>query len=677
MKAKRYSAPRRERCEGRRAFGGFLFLFLCFSVLLARVFILQIVLGDSMREKAGRQGRVDVELLPWRGTIYDRQFRELALSVSTDSLYLRPGQVRDAGEIIPEVSAVLDIGEEELEEKLTSSSPFVWIRRKVEKHKAEALEMMPGLGRIEESSRFYPGEMLASHVIGFAGMDNYGLEGIELVYDRYLTGIPGALSSRRDARGRETAALRESRVEPDEGHSLVLTVDKLVQLIVEDEIDRVFTSDDDGSGRIRVEGVSVIVMEPATGRVLALANRPAFSPVEAGSFSSASRRNRAVTDVFEPGSGFKVVAAAAALEEGLFSPEDEIFCEDGAYNLAGHTIRDVSPKGHLTFSEVVQKSSNIGMLKIGRELGNARLYEYVRKFGFGEKTGCDLPGEANGLLRHPRHWSGLSSASISFGYEIGVTAIQMAAAYSAIANGGILMRPSVVEAVVDTGGAAVKEFRPEARRRVVSEETAAALTEMLAAAVRQGTGTRARLPGYSAAGKTGTARKLGEDGKYSRTGYVSSFAGFAPAGRPEITVVVIIDEPDVSPRRAYGGNLAAPLFRSIASRTLRYLEVPPEDAGPRTASYESSGNPAGGRSAGRGSLFIEHVDYIVYNGKAEDADIRMPDVRGLRMRDVLRLLSPFGLDVKFHGSGSAARQRPAPGEKIEPGQKCVVVFSGR
>jgi cell division protein FtsI/penicillin-binding protein 2 len=668
-----------------------------FLVLLIRLATVQLVQGEDLRKKSDRQGRFNVELLPWRGTIYDRNGQELAISVSADSVCVRPRDVEKPDEAASRLAEVLGGDRVVIRKKLTSNRPFVWVKRKVEKQRAAMIGDIPGVETIEESKRSYPGGYLASHLIGFAGMDNYGLEGIELLYDRYLRGVPGCLSSKKDARGMEIAALRRTDAAAQEGRALVLTADEVIQHIVERELDRAYSTESSGgNGKLRVKAVTVIVMRPQTGEVLALANRPTFDPANVSFSTFDERRNRAVTDVFEPGSSFKIIPAAAALEEKLFQPDDMIFCENGSFRVPGHTIHDVHPYNWLTFSQVVEKSSNIGLAKIGNRLSKMTLYRYIRQFGFGEKTGCDLPGETSGLLRHPKRWSKLCKYTVCFGQGIGVNSMQLVSAFSAIANGGVLMRPMVVRSVIDSDGNALRHFDPEERRRVVSPGTARALTEMLVKVVESGTGKAAQVPGYRVAGKTGTAQKVDENGSYSHTRFVSSFVGYVPAYKPEIAILVVVDEPCAKPSRCYGGRVAGPVFRRIAAQTLKYLEIAPQDTqrrfvevgGPMRSAdcvdTASRGETASiiavsGNSYYKAEAEFQNREYVVINHDEdiERVQVHMPDVCGSTMREVVRTLSPYGLRIKFKGSGIAVSQSPRAGRVICPGAGCVVTFSRR
>ena len=677
----------------------FLLFVVTFFVLLTRLAVVQLVQGGRLQEKQENQGRLNVKLWPWRGTIYDTNGKELAISVSADSIYVRPSEADKSDETYFKLAEALNEDLLKIKKKFTSDKPFLWIKRKVEKRKAEVAKTIPGVGIIEESKRFYPAGMLGSHLIGFSGMDNYGLEGIELAFDSYLRGVPGYLKSKTDARGREVASLRYTDKAPDEGRGLMLTIDEVIQRIVERELDRAYSTEPtDDSYRIGVKGVTAIVMKPSTGEVLALANRPTFDPGNFGLSSFDEKRNRAITDIFEPGSCFKIIAAAAALEEKLFRLEDKIFCENGSFRLPGHTIHDVHANGSLSFRNVIVKSSNIGISKIAAQLGEERFYRYIRRFGFGEKTGCDLPGETAGLLRHPRRWSKLSISMLSFGQEIGVNSMQLISAFSAIANGGALMQPMVVKSLVDGDGNILESFKPRQRRRVISKESARALTEILIGVVEEGTGRKAGIPGYKVAGKTGTAQKI-DNGTYSHTKFVSSFVGYVPAHEPELAILVVVDEPSGNPSECYGGRVAGPVFRKIAVQALKYLAIPPEGSETRFVANRSPqlnrrgavfgvGHSGGGsRSYAKmieveGNTYYETEAEFVNNSYLvikEGSDVRkvkihMPDVRGMTMREIVRTLSPYRLKIEFVGSGIAVKQVPRPGKQIRPGTECTITF---
>jgi cell division protein FtsI (penicillin-binding protein 3) len=534
----------------------------------ARLYAIQIIQHGDLGARAEGQYERRIPVTARRGTIHDRSGRALVISLDAASVFAHPGLVRDPGATAARLARVLKLPPQEIQTKLRSDGPFVWIQRKVDPEQAEAVVKLnlPGIGLVPEAKRYYPKKTLAAHLIGFVGVDDRGLEGLELEYDRLLTGGPRSFVSRVDALQR--IVFRESG-ESRPGADLYLTIDEVVQHVAERELDAVVR-------RSGARGGTVIVTDPTTGEVLALANTPSYNPSAYVSSAPTLRRNRALTDPYEPGSAFKLVLAAAALEEGLVKPEDLFYGEEGVIEVAGVKIRDHEKYGWMTFRDVMAFSSNVGAIKVGMMLGKDRFYTYITSFGFGVPTGVDLPGESRGLVRRPRHWSELSLGALSIGHEVSVTPIQLITAMGAVANGGHLVRPYVLRAIRHPDGS-VEETRPLMIRRVISSETARTLTSVLTEVVERGTGRAAALNGYRVAGKTGTAQKIDpQTGTYSHSKVVAFFVGYVPAENPRLAILVLIDEPQ---GLAWGGTLAAPVFREIAEETLNYLDVPPVDRG--------------------------------------------------------------------------------------------------
>ncbi|MEK6715884.1 MAG: penicillin-binding protein 2, partial [candidate division NC10 bacterium] len=425
-----------------------------------------------------------------------------------------------------------------------------------------------GIGLFPESRRYYPRQELAAHVLGLVGLDDRGLEGLEYQYDDLLGGQPQFVVAQQDALGRIIFRQEESRPQAPI-FDLTLTIDEVIQYIAERELARAVE-------RSRAKAGTAIVMDPSTGEILALANQPTYDPNTYRKATSAARRNRAVTDAFEPGSAFKVILLAGALEEGVVRPGDRFHGENGAIEVSGVTIRDHEKYGWLTVRQILTQSSNVGAIKIGQKLGKSLYYHYISGFGFGSLTGMDLPGETPGLMRRPRGWSALSLSVLSLGQEISVTPVQIATAFSAVANGGNLVRPHVVRGLRAVDGSLQRQVEPVVIRRVISSETARTLLDMMRAVVEEGTGKEAALEEYSVAGKTGTAQKLDPaTGRYSHQKVVASFIGAVPAERPRLVILVLIDEPETL---RWGGSIAAPTFREIARDALKYLQVPPSPA---------------------------------------------------------------------------------------------------
>jgi cell division protein FtsI (penicillin-binding protein 3) len=559
-----------------------LVLVLGYSVVGLRLVYLQVYQRSELTAKAERQQERTLKLAAKRGTIYDRMGRELAVSLDVDSVYGIPSKTEDPRKAARQLSRILQENPRTLERKLDSDRHFVWLSRKVEPGQARMIKELDrrDVGLQAESRRFYPKKTLAGSLLGFTGTDNEGLEGLERVYDRYLRGTRGWVVAEKDAVGRTVfpGGPGYQYKLPKAGQDLILTVDEVIQHIAEKELDEML-------GRSRAKGGFCIVMDPKTGEVLALAVRTTgrvrqpFNPNEPQYYRPEEWRNRCVTDSFEPGSIFKPFLALAALEEKVVHPLERFDCSAGKIQVADRVIKDAHEHGVLTFSDIIAQSSNVGTIKVAQRLGKERFSKYITAFGFGRKTGIDLPGEIPGLVKDHRLWSGVSLASISIGQEIGVTPLQVAAAYCALANGGTLMKPYVVREVVDPDGQEGMKFQPQPVGRVASAESCAKVGRILQRVVEAGTGDKAKPAGYTAAGKTGTAQKIDQrTGSYSKKDYVSSFVGFVPATAPRLVILVMVDSPQGV---IYGGSVAAPVFKAVAEQSLAYLQVPPDDAGGR------------------------------------------------------------------------------------------------
>lgn len=543
-----------------------LFIFIAFFfILFVRLTYIQIISSKELSQIARDQYKRIIKLPPGRGNIYDRHHRVLALTMPVYSVYADPSQIKDIEFTSKKLAKILNLSSKELKNKIRKGKYFVWVKRHISRREMFELENLDlsGIGTVKEKARFYPNTSLAAHVIGYTGIDTQGLAGIEYSFDRYLKGVRGYKYINRDGLGRELVHLNQKYVEPHKGYHLVLTIDEVVQYIIETALKKAVK-------RWNAKGGSIIIMDPFSGEILGLANYPTFDPNNFLDYSSQHRRNRAISDIFEPGSMFKIVTASAVLEENLVKKGEKIYCENGAYKIHSHILNDYHPYKFLTFPKIIINSSNIGTVKLAQRLGKHKLYDYIRLFGFGSPTGIALPGEAKGIIRKPKHWSKISIASIPIGQEVGVTALQMACAISTIANGGKLMRPLIVKRIEVKENVILKRFTSHIRRRVMSSNTATALKHILAKVVQEGTGRKAAIEGIKVAGKTGTAQKIGKDGTYSNSKYIASFIGFAPVNKPVISAVVIIDEP--SPIH-FGGTVAAPIFREIVSKILSYLQT--------------------------------------------------------------------------------------------------------
>lgn len=537
-------------------------------VLVGRLVHLQIIQHDRLAAQSDKQFLRTVEITSGRGNIYDRNRNQLATNIRVESVYADPKSVAEKTATARILARVLKLNPQAVLKKLKSNRHFVWIKRKSELNAVEKLKQLDlvGVGFIAETKRYYPKRKLAASTLGFVGLDNQGLAGIEHFHHAVLKGRVQRTVLEKDARGRFLWTTANAQDLNPGKQDVVLALDEVIQFIAERELNRQVKE-------YRAKSGLAIVMDPFSGAVYAMASAPEFNPNNYAAYPPHIWRNDAVASAFEPGSIFKPIVAAASLEEGLAGPDDIFFCENGSYQIGKSRISEASNHqfGWLTLRNIIAKSSNIGAIKIAQRLGNRRFYDYIRKFGFGRRLGVDLPGEASGTLRSIRQWSGLSLASISFGHEISVTPIQMVSAIAAIANGGVLIRPRLTQAILKNG-VLDRTFEPEALQTVLSEETSRQMINILKSVVKTGTGAKAAIPGFEVAGKTGTAQKIDPKTQtYSKTKYLASFVGFVPADAPRLVILVMIDEPQ---KTYWGGEVAAPVFQRIARKTLRYLHIP-------------------------------------------------------------------------------------------------------
>ncbi len=543
-----------------------------FVLIGCRLFYLQVLQSDVGAYQVQQQHQKSVMVQPDRGVIVDRQGHPLALNVDVASVYVNPSVLENLEQTAKALAKVLKMSVGQLRELLQQPQPYVWIKRHIPEAMATKLEAtpLPGVVVTREPHRFYPKGELVSHVLGFAGIDSQGLEGIEFQYEPYLRGEKNLVRYQRDALGRTIAPVRESRAQhAPTGFHVSLTIDEVIQFIAQEELAKAIQDS-------RAKSGSVLIMDPTTGGILAWALLPSFDPNHFVKFSAEDWRNRAVTDPYEPGSTLKVVVAAAALEEQIMEPDTLVYGGEGQMPVAGTIVHDPAKSSWMTFSEAIAQSSNVGAIKVAVELGPSRLFQYLRAFGFGEKTGIDLPGESSGILREPNRWSGRSLSSLAMGQEIAVTPIQMVTAIAAVANGGWLMTPHVVSSVLGAQGQAVLARKPQPKRSPISAHTANRLGHILESAVAAGTGRRAQLLGYRVAGKTGTSQKIDPETRaYSSSKVIASFVGFVPVEKPSLAMLVVIDEPEVG---KWGGKIAAPVFANIAKRVLPHLGILPGGA---------------------------------------------------------------------------------------------------
>ncbi len=630
-----------------------------FGFVAARAFHLQVLGQQDWERRAERQHQKVIPLIPQRGTIFDRHGEALAVSLEVDSIYLEPRKVSDPATTARQLADALGLKVRSVRTKLNSGKGFLWLKRQVSPRESELVRAMglEGVGFTKEHRRFYPNSEVGAQVIGFTGLDPEGLEGLELKYDSVLLGQGGFLVTERDALGRGLGGGGEETVQGGEpGSDLHLTLDKNLQYIAEKELAEGVKSSHARAG-------TVVVLDPSTGEVLAMASQPDYNPNAFARYRPRQWRDRAICDTYEPGSTMKMFLLAAALDKGVVKPSTVIDCENGAYRVGGKTIHDHHPYGRLKLPEILKVSSNIGAAKIGEALDRDNFYHYLRDFGFGETSGIDLPGEQPGLLRKPSHWFDIDLAAISFGQGLTVTPLQIAAAAAAIANGGYLMQPYVVEQVVNPYGDVVESHQPKVRQQVVSTAVAKEVKNMLELVTEEGgTGTLAAVPGYRVAGKTGTAQKVDPvTGTYSTDKIEASFVGFVPADDPKLVILVVLDEPA---GRTFGGLVAAPIFSRIAAQGLRYLKVPPrEPVAPGSlppleealARQEAAVNvPAALPDARQGELPV------------------MPNCMGMSYRQVLQTMENINLNIRLDGSGRVIQQHPKAGQAIKFGSEVWV-----
>lgn len=523
---------------------------------------LQAVKHKFFSKIADEQHTISIELPPKRGTIFDSNMRVLAVNLNNDSIFANAREVKNKRQTSRMLSSILNLKEDFVYERLSRDKSFVWIKRKITRDQSLTIRKLKldGIGLIKESKRYYPNRTLACHLLGLVDIDNIGLEGLELHYDRYLKGESGWLSSAQDARRVMVESYQDEYIPPKDGFNLVLTIDEVIQHIAERELAKAYE-------KYNAKAASIIVMDPRSGDILALANLPNYDLNTPAKRPTEAIRNRAINDFFEPGSVFKIVTASAALEEEKVDFNNKFYCENGTYKVGRRILHDHRPHGVLTFREVIEKSSNIGTVKVASTFGASVMYKYMKRFGIYDKTGVDLPGEVVGMNRPVSKWSGVSMLAIPMGQEVTTTAIQLASAISVIADNGYLVRPRIVKAVVAEDGQAVKEFPPKVVRKVMSPKTAAKMRALLMGVVESGTGKKAKIEDYNVGGKTGTAQKV-ENGTYSHDRFIASFIGFAPVEKPVISIVICVDEPRPV---YYGGDVAAPVFKNVADESLKYL----------------------------------------------------------------------------------------------------------
>ena len=552
----------------------FVFFFCLIPILfMVRLFYLQVLSGDKFKRRAEDQVKRIIKVLPRRGSIYTRNEAPLALTKKVYSLYAIPAQITNKYVTVKGLSLVLGMKQATLFRKLNSKAPFLWIKRKLEEDVYQKILRLDlkGINFMEEEKRIYPKKNLGAHFLGFVGIDNQGLGGVEYKFDKLLSGTPGEVILESDPRGVQISSGTRKVRQSYDGGDIYATLDEFIQYSAQKHLK-------EGVEANQAEGGQVIVMNPNTGEVLGLAIYPDFNPNKYYEYKTADLRNKAVTDIFEPGSIFKVVTISSALEEGVVKP-DSVFEVPEKIRVRDRVIKEAHARKEgdsdkKTVRDILRESLNVGTVLVSQELGKERFYKYIKMFGFGTHTKIELPAESKGIFKSMRRWNDLDSAMASFGQGIGVTSLQIATAVSVIANGGVLVKPKVVNHFITNDSKSVIHIPYVNRGRILSKKTAFEVREMMRLVVEEGTGTTAKIPGYSIAGKTGTAQKAGQGGVgYLKGKYVASFIGFFPVRNPEILILVLVDSPQKS---IWGGTVAAPIFKKITLDLIDYLNMTPD-----------------------------------------------------------------------------------------------------
>jgi cell division protein FtsI (penicillin-binding protein 3) len=647
--------------------------------LFVRLVDLQVLRNDEFVRRARRQQERTVELAPRRGTIEDADGKPLAVNARADSVFAIPADVTDSAAEATLLAPLLRIPAKEIQKKLASADrEFVWLARRVPDGVANRVRTLamerrvPGVALVAESTRRYPEGPLAAAVLGYVGTDNQGLGGLEYRYDSDVRGRPARVTLLKDAAQRPYAMRSreggDAPAEGIEGTSLKLTLRATIQHVAERELAR-------AAAEIRPKGASAIVLDPATGAVLALASWPSFDPNRFGEADAEARKCRPLTDAYEPGSTFKVVAAGAALDGGTIGLDDPIDCGGGTLTIGSTTIHEHGGKAWstLTIGDILAHSSNIGIAHVALGLGRGPFYNAMRSFGFGQRTGVELEGETAGILKDTSQWSALSLPTMAFGQEIGVTVLQMARAYAAIANGGLLPAVHLVEGVKRSGSAEFRSMPVPEPRRILSEGTAREMRRLLARVVEMGTGQEAAIPGYTAAGKTGTAQKAVPGAGYSKDKTVASFIGFVPAEEPRVVIAVVVDEPH---GKTYGGDVAAPVFSQIGAEVMRLLREPPRRPAGARSPVLTADLSAGAAAASVGQELAAAGVVPAANRTAPEPDEdAFPDLTGRSARDAVRLLAVRGIGARLQGTGFVVSQEPPAGSPAARGATCALVLS--
>ncbi|SMC95704.1 penicillin-binding protein [Sporomusa malonica] len=640
---------------------------LALAGLAGRIAWIQFGEGQRLSAKVREQLRESRVMQSPRGTIYDRNGRELAVSTMTKSLYANPHEIKDVDALAGLLAPILGISQADLKERLVTGASFIWLKRTLEPAQAKAVaglikeHELTGLGFVEESKRYYPNDSLAAQVLGFVGTDDIGLEGIEMVLDKTIKGQKLKQVIDTDSHGTPIFKSVFSFIPEKQGKSVYLTIDATIQYIVERALDNAMA-------KTGAQAATVIIMQPKTGEILAMASRPSYNPNQFERFSSEQWKNRAISIVYEPGSTFKAVIAAAALEDGKVRP-DERFVDKGFVEISGRRIKNWSDEsyGDVSFMDIIKNSINTGFVEVGMRVGAAKLTSYVRGFGFGKATGIGLPGEEAGILFDPEKMRDSDTATMSIGQSIAVTPLQLTAAIAAIANDGVLLKPRIIKEYHYDDGTLADTFDPVVIRQAISPETARTLSVMLEKVVSEGGGKKAAVKGYHFAGKTGTAEKLKPGGYgYLAGHYIASFGGFGPVEDPQVAALIVLDDPAGI---YYGGEIAAPVFNEIMSQVMRYMSVRPQDGNPLLPPIKPE---AANATATYTSPIVEGPPVTPPTGH-----VLVPVLSGKTIREAAESLHNLGLTFVPVGTGTAVKQNVAPHTAVKPGVEIIVYFEPR
>lgn len=635
----------------------FAFPFVFTGLIIYRAVEFQIIKKEELQKRLSRQREKIVTLVPRRGRILDARHNEIAVSVKVGSVFLRPKAIKEPEQTARILSKKLEMNIKEVNNIIKSRHNFVWLKRQIPENQAEEVlkERIPGVEVVWEYKRYYPNRELAAPLIGFTGWDSKGLEGLEFYFDNYLQSEPEILYTEKDAYGQEI--ILEPSDTPLSGNDIVLTLDTGIQFIVEEELKKTVES-------TRAKNAIAIVMDVKNGDILAMAQYPGFNPNSFKNYPRTRWKNLSVSGLYEPGSTFKVFLVAAALQSGIIKPETVFNCENGEFRISNDiVIHDVKEYSYLTVEDIIAYSSNIGAAKIAAQLGKKRYLDYINAFGFGGRTGIELAAEEKGIVKTLEKTTEIDNMIMGFGQGISVTPIQLITAFNAIANDGVLVRPYIVKSILSPEGNTIYSHFGEEGKRIVSENVARQVKKMLERVVKYGTGKSANIEGYGSAGKTGTSQKIDpQTGSYSYDRFTSYFIGYTPLKSPRVSILIIVDEPEGV---AYGGIVAAPAFRNIGERILPLLNVDSEIALNTEPLRESEKDKV--------EEMVHSVDEMV--APTESGKRRMPDLRGLSYREVLKILSKNGIRATLRGSGFVEKQSPLPGAVIDSESSATIILS--